>query len=531
MSRPTAQPRVGFAARDAAIVAALAALALVVFLPVRGFEFVNYDDPTYVADNPVVRAGLTWHGFTWAFGTFLSGNWHPLTWLSLMADVALFGVDPAGHHLVNVALHAANAALVFLVLARATGQRWRSALVAALFAVHPLHVESVAWISERKDLLSAFFGLLAVGAWVAYARRPSTGRYLAVAAALAAGLACKPMLVTLPVAFLLLDRWPLRRAAPARALLLEKAPLLLLSVASSAVTFVAQRSGGAVSSLGSVGVGARLANAVLSYGTYLARTVWPAGLAVVYPHPALTPAGMPWALVALSAVALLAISGFVAWQWSARPSLAAGWLWYLLTLVPVIGLVQVGPQGLADRYSYLPLIGIFVAIAWAIPDAAGRPARRTLAVGGALLAIAAAATAARVQTQYWRDSVTLFRRALAVTRDNATAQRNLGIAYLERRQYGPGIAALRESLRLMPGDAWAWMDLGVALSTTGDDAAAGRAFREAVRLRPDDGEVLFNFGVFSATVGETATARAVYARLLPLRPELAQELAARAGIR
>jgi tetratricopeptide (TPR) repeat protein len=252
---------------------------------------------------------------------------------------------------------------------------------------------------------------------------------------------------------------------------------------------------------------------------------------VVYPHPALTPAGMPWILVALSGVALLAISGLVAWQWSARPFLAAGWLWYLLTLVPVIGLVQVGPQGLADRYTYLPLIGIFVACAWTIPDATGRPLRRYLTVGGALLVIAVAAEAARVQTRYWRDSVTLFRRALAVTRDNATALRNLGIAYAERRQYEPGIAALRESLRLMPGDAWAWMDLGVALSTTGDNEAAGRAFREAVQLRPDDGDVLFNFGVFSAMVGEVATARAVYARLLLLRPELAEELATRAGIR
>lgn len=514
----------------AAIAVGLAALVTWVYLPVRGFEFVNYDDPSYVADNPIVRAGLTWHGLAWAFTTFLTGNWHPLTWLSHMLDVDLFGVDPGSHHLVNLALHAANSALLFLVLLRATAQRWRSALAAALFAVHPLHVESVAWISERKDLLSALFGLLAILAYVGYARRPSLGRYAAVAALLASSLACKPMLVTLPVALLLLDWWPLRRRAPLTALVREKVPLLLLVAASSAVTFLAQRSGGAVWTLEGLAIPARLANAVLSYGGYLAKAVWPTSLAVVYPHPALTPAGLPAARVALSAAVLVAVSLLVAWQRSARPFLACGWLWYLLTLVPVIGLVQVGPQGMADRYTYLPLVGIFVACVWALPDAVGTPLRRYAVALAALAAVGSAAIAARVQTRYWRDSLTLFSRALAVTQDNQTALRNLGVAYVERGQYERGIAALRASLRLMPGDALAWMDLGIALATVGDNAAAGQAFREAVQLRPDDGDVLFNFGIFSALQGEAGTARAVHARLRTLRPELAEQLASRAGI-
>jgi tetratricopeptide (TPR) repeat protein len=516
---------------DAAIAAAILALVACVFLQVRDFGFVNFDDPSYVSDNVVVRAGLTWRGLSWAFTSFHTGNWHPLTWLSLMLDVQLFGVDPGAHHLVNVALHAANALLLFAVLAAATGSRWRSALVAALFAVHPLHVESVAWISERKDVLSTLFGFACVGAYARYARAPSPGRYAAVAAAFVLSLAAKPMLVTLPLVLLLLDRWPLRRRERWLALLREKVPLLLASTASCAVTLVAQRAGGAVATSASLPLPARLENALVSLGSYLWKAVWPAPLAVVYPHPAFTSAGLASSAVVLSAVAVVAISAFAAWQRRARPAIAVGWIWFLVTLLPVIGLVQVGVQAMADRYTYVPLVGPFLAIAWLLPDASTAGVRRIALGAGCAAAVLAAAVTAYVQTACWRDSFTLFRHALAVTRENYTALRNLGIAHLEQGEVQQGIAALRESLRILPGDAWGWMDLGIGLSAAGDDDGAGAAFGEAYRLRPEDETVLYNVGTFAATHGQLGLAREIHETLMRVSPDLARQLAEHGALR
>jgi tetratricopeptide (TPR) repeat protein len=510
--------------------AALVTLVGFVFLQVARFGFVNFDDPRYVASNPIVQQGLTWRGLRWALTTFHTGNWHPLTWLSLMADVEILGGGARVHHLVNVALHAANAILLLAVLLDATGRPWRSALVAALFAVHPLHVESVAWISERKDLLSTAFGLLALLAYARYVRTRSRRWYGAVAVAFAASLAFKPMLVTFPLLLLVWDRWPLRRGDAWRALVFEKAPLFVLSLTSAVVTLVAQHRGGAVSEVASVSIAARMANAVVAYATYLARTVWPSGLAAIYPHPAMTSRGFaPLALVA-SLLLLLGLTALAIRERSDRPYLLAGWLWFLVALVPVIGIVQVGMQSMADRYTYLPLIGIFVALAWLVPEPVASSWKKAIAAAGCALVLLAAGLA-RVQAGYWRDSVTLFQHALAVTTHNAPALRNLGVAYVEQGQYPRGIDALRESLRLVPGDAWAWMDLGIALSSTGDNGAANEAFREAFRLRPDDENVLYNVGIFAAMTGHPEAVVQVHARLKERSPELADKLAERAGLR
>jgi len=507
----------------------LLVLVAVVYEEVRTFGLVNFDDPSYLSSNDVVQAGFTWAGVAWAFTTFHTGNWHPVTWLSFMADIDLFGRSPGGHHVVNVALHLANTLLVFHVLTSATRRPWRSALVAALFAVHPLHVESVAWISERKDLLSAFFGLAAIGAYVRYVRTRSRGWYLAVVALAAASLASKPMLVTLPALLLLLDRWPLGRSEPWRTLLVEKVPLVVLSGASSAVAIAAQSWGGAVSTLVSLSPAERVANAVASYGAYLWKAIWPTPLAVVYPHPAFTPAGLTATSVAAALVALVALCALAAWQRRARPYLAVGLAWYVVGLLPVIGFIQVGMQGMADRYTYLPLLGPFVAVAWALPERL--PSAPKIAVAaGCTLVVVALALVARVQTSYWSDSLTLFEHALSVTQDNATALRNAGVAHIERREYERGIAMLRQSLRVVPGDAWAWMDLGIALSTIGATDEASAAFREAFRLQPGDETVLFNVGIFAARQGDLAFVRQVHERLRQRDARLADELATLAGL-
>ena len=482
-------------------IAAIVALAAAIYFPVAGFGFVNFDDPTYLT---AARSQSP----AWAFATFHLGNFHPLTWLSLMADAQVFALGPGAMHVENVALHALNGALLFWLLWSATGDGWRSAIVAALFVAHPLHVESVAWIAERKDVLGTFFGLLAFGAYGKYARSRSARWYLACAGLLVASLLCKATLVTFPLLALLADVWPLRRRAAIR----EKVPLLAISALFGAIAVIAQQRGGAVASLSGIPVAARIGNAALACVAYLAKAAWPSSLAVVYPHPALSPQGLPWFAAAISALSLCALTA-LAWP---RPHLRAGWLFFLVALLPVIGLVQVGPQAMADRYTYLPLTGVFAAVVWSLPE-------WRVASGAAVAALAAVA---HVQVGYWRDSLTLFGHALAVTEDNGTALRNLGVAYLEQGDHARGIENLRESLRVAPGDAWAWMDLGIGLSSAGDDDAAGPAFRRAVELQPADAHVWFNYGVYLARRGDDGGLREVQARLSSLEPALAAQLAA-----
>jgi tetratricopeptide (TPR) repeat protein len=514
---------------------ALAALVALAYGAVGGLGFVNFDDPRYVFQNPHVQRGLTFEGVAWAFTTFHAGNWHPLTWLSHMLDVELFGLDPGPHHVVNAVLHGVATLLLFGLLRSATGRTWPSALVAALFAVHPLHVESVAWISERKDVLSAVFWMLATWAYVRHARRPGAARYAAVAAALALGLMSKPMVVTLPVALLLLDFWPLGRissAAPLRpqalALVREKAPLLALSLASGAVALLAQSRGGGVASLPALQASARIGNALLSCALYLGKTVWPARLAAVYPHPALGAGGMPaWAVLA-SALLAAALTALVLWQRRRRPVLAVGWLWYLVTLLPVIGLVQVGLQGMADRYTYLPLVGIFVALAWLAAEAAEASPRRRVVVATACVGVVlACAAVSRRQVETWRDSFTLFGHALEVTEGNWLALRNLGIAQQDAGRYAEAIASLERSLRLMPHDGQAWMNLGISYASARRYHDAAQCFQRAAEMRPDDDHVWFNLGIFYALTGQWDRVPEVERRLRDLSPEMAERLSRR----
>ncbi len=494
------------------LVAFVLAMAVgAVFSPTRHHDFLDrWDDDAYILDNPMVQGGLSAQGWVAAWTEFRTANWHPLTWLSHMLDVELYGLAPGGHHLTNVILHAAATVLLFLALFQMTGAVWRSAFVAALFGLHPLRLESVAWVSERKDVLSGVFWMLTLLAYAAYVRRPGVGRYLAVVASFALGLLSKPMLVTLPFVLLLLDYWPLQRTpllersesdasgserpAPGpgwRRLLLEKLPLLLLAAASCGVTLVAQRP--AVRSLESFPFAVRVGNAAVSYLRYLEMLVWPAKLATIYPHPGAELSGVR---IALAVGVLLAISLVAVHVRRRQPWALTGWLWYLGTLVPVIGLVQVGAQSHADRYTYLPSIGILLALTWAVPAFPPQRAwaRRTLAVTAAVLIGCAALTTARL-LPHWKNSRTLFERAIAVTQNNGVAERNLGILLWKeaRRDGKPGLLRdaerhLREALRIDPKDVPAMEGLGAALQDQPGIAPQreGLAWlRRAVAAEPD----------------------------------------------
>jgi hypothetical protein len=488
--------------------AVLPAIVLSLFLLVSGVywqvgehPFINLDDNMYVSGNPVVLRGLTLEGASWAFTTLHAGNWHPLTWLSHMLDVELFGAEPGWHHRMNMLYHLLGTELLFLVLWRMTGGVWQSAFVAALFGIHPLHVESVAWVAERKDVLSTLFWILTMGAYLRYARRPGTGRYLLTVVPFALGLMCKPMLVTLPFALLLLDWWPLGRAATADPpvpprwghrvrglprLVLEKVPLLVLSAVSCAITFHAQSGFGAVSPLEHIPFGSRISNALVSYVAYLGKAAWPASLSVYYPHPALSDSGIPAWKVAGAVALLCGLTILAIRHMDRRPYLGVGWLWYLGTLVPVIGVVQVGEQAMADRYTYVPLIGIFLAAAWGFTEAlAGWRLRKPAlaGIGGGL--ILAMGVTAWHQAGYWRDSTTLFTRSLEVTGKNWAIWNNLGISYARLGQLPQAINCYREALRQKSDFAEAWYNLGVGCDKLGEVRQAIGYYREALRIRPD----------------------------------------------
>jgi len=519
--------------RTALLAAGLAAVAAAVYLAGGGLRtFVNLDDNEYVYENPIVRGGLSREGIRWAFTAFHSGNWHPLTWLSHMLDVSLFGLDPRWHHATSVALHGLTTALLFLALYRLTGARWRSAFVAALFAVHPLHVESVAWVAERKDVLAGLFFALVLLAYERYARRGGPARFGAVVLLAALGLMAKPMLVTIPCVLLLLDFWPLgriRRAAattgpgrPPTSWLrpaLEKLPLFGLSAASAVVSILAQRAGGAIPGLSELTLGARLANAALSYVRYLGQTLWPFSLAVYYPYVAEVSA---WRLCAALLV-LAAISAAAFRQRRLRPHVAVGWCWYLGMLVPVIGIVQVGGQAMADRYTYLPLIGVFLAFAWSLP----KPGRSrgvfalppTAAVAGTLVVLLAGASV--IQAGYWRDAQTLYRHALTVTSGNWLAHANLGVTLIADKRYEEAIGHLREAARLQPNYDLAYNNLGVAVGALGRFAEAETFYRRAVEISPRYYEAHFNLANACANQGKNAEALAAYRQALAIRPEAA----------
>jgi tetratricopeptide (TPR) repeat protein len=495
-----------------------------VYLPVREYGFLLYDDPNYVSENKIVQSGLTWAGIKWAFTTFHASNWHPLTWLSHMLDCQLFGPSPGAHHLINVLFHAANAVVLLILLFRMTGAFAPAAFVAALFALHPLHVESVAWISERKDVLSTLFGLLALMAYWRYTKRNQPRQLWLALMFYALSLMAKPMLVTLPFVMLLLDWWPLRRVSSSdsrvpswKGLFVEKAPFFLLSAVSCVLTFLAQR-GEAVAPLEQLPVATRLANAAASYVRYLAKTIWPIDLAV--PYPMLS--GPPWPLV-LTAVILLAATSLYIWTVRMRrPYLLVGWLWYLGTLVPVIGLVQVGGQAMADRYSYFPLLGIFVAVAFAFKDLLVR-----FRIGAAVPATAAALilvaclVVTRHQLQFWRDSESLFTHSLAVTEDNPYAHINLGVLLEEEGRNDKALEHYREAVRIAPHIPALHNNLANLLDKMGKADEALTQYQEALRLQPDAPAVHLNLAASLVKLGRYDEAIQHYieaARLTPSDP-------------
>jgi tetratricopeptide (TPR) repeat protein len=486
----------------AAVGVALVVVTLGVFGSVLPKTFINYDDDVYVTANPHVQQGLSWSSIAWALTTTEASNWHPLSWLSHMLDVQLYGLDAAKHHWTSLLLHAANTALLFLVFVRMTGALWRSAFVAALFALHPLHVESFAWIAERKDVLSTFFWMLTLAAWLRFLDARSAGRYAAVVVLYALGLMAKPMLVTLPFTLLLLDVWPLGRWTPSwLGLVREKAPLFAMSAASCVVTAVAQRKGGALQGLEHFPFADRLANAIASCAIYLGKTVWPASLAVFYPHPHIE---LPSLAVAGSALAIAGLTFLAIKTARSYRFVAFGWLWYLGTLVPVIGLVQVGGQGMADRYTYVPLIGIFVATAWGAGAAAetNRQVRNAAAIA-ACASIVVLAVLSRAQLATWADRETLFRHALAVTSDNWVAHHNLGTVLFNQGKPDEAIVHLTETLRLQPSYTEAHYNLGLALERTGKHAEAIAQFERALQLRPTLAKAHNNIAIILAGEGRT----------------------------
>ncbi len=517
----------------AAVVAVgLALLILAAYAPLWKNGFVEFDDDVYVTENPWVAGGLSGRAVAWAFTSIYAFNWHPLTWLSHLADVSLYGLDPRGHHFTSLLIHLANSILVFLVLAAMTGSRWRSALVAAIFAVHPLHVESVAWAAERKDVLAGFFGLLALGAYRRYLARPGARRYLPVLLCLILGLLSKPVLVTLPFVLLLLDYWPLNRFSPGRigaartrrtaaCLLGEKLPLMLAVAASSVVTYLVQRRTGAMETAETFPLAGRAANAAMSYLAYLRQSAWPVGLAYFYPHRGL---GGGWGKPLLAGLTLAAVT-FLVWRARRRPSLAVGWLWFLGSLVPVIGLVQVGTQGMADRYMYLPLLALAVAVAWGLPEPVLPAGRWAAVVAAPLLLVALASLTAR-QTGYWRDDLSLSGHALRVTKDNWMALNDYGALLARRGRTDEAMRYYRESVRIKPDYSRALFNLGLALEEKGEWPEAVQRLTEAVRSDPQLEEArrelakaTNNLGVALARRGEWEEARSRFLEAVRLQPE------------
>jgi protein O-mannosyl-transferase len=544
----------------------LAVAVFLVFGQTLRYDFVNYDDDQYFYANPQVQHGLTWRGVAWAFQTTYAANWHPLTWLSLMLDAEIFGSDPAGPHLTNVILHAVNTVLLFLLLRRLTGAHWRSAMVAALFAIHPLHVESVAWVSERKDVLSGLFFMLTL---LCYAKAVTSGRWQvtrtdgqvarikAAPASImsrvtchrsrycwlallffALGLMSKPMLVTVPFVLLLLDYWPLGRVtsdkwrvtrfripvpqlhpeclrgSPHNHLLLEKLPFLVLAAASCVVTFVAQK--GAVQPLAHISLGIRAVNATVSYVRYLYKMFWPVNLAIPYPHHGY----WPFWVFGLSAALILAAVLFAIQFRRKFPFLIMGWFWYLGMLVPTIGLVQVGMQSMADRYTYLPLIGMFILLVWGIGEVFKRWLLPAGVIWGMAMLVLGACTARTLdQLQYWKSSETLFLHAAVVTKGNYTAHYNLGEYYFNKGRLDEAIDNYRKAIQIRPSYDDALNNLGTTLALKGELDEAIARIRESIHYRPDKADAYYNLGNVFVMQHKLDEAVAAYSNALRLKPD------------
>ena len=531
--RPSAPPpasRPAFSGAGISLCIGLAAITLAAYAPVRQFAFVSLDDPQYVTANPIVAQGLTWSGLWWALTAGNKFYWHPVTWFSHMLDVQLYGMNAGAHHVTSLVIHVASSVLLFGVLHRMTAAPGRSAFVAALFALHPLHVESVAWVAERKDVLSTFFWMLTVWAYLAYVERPRWRRLVVVMLLFACGLMAKPMVVTLPFVLLLLDYWPLgrvRAAGQASAwmpLVREKIPLFALAVVSSVITVLVQRDAGAVVSLDALPLGTRAGNAAVSYLAYVRDMLWPSRLAVFYPFVA-----QPLLTVAMAAVTI-AVAAVIAWRTAPRlPYLRVGLLWYVGTLLPVIGLIQAGGQARADRFTYVPLIGLFIVVAWGIADIgrALRAPKIALQVAGGLVIVACAAMTTK-QVGYWRNNVSLWGRAVQVTSKNYRAENHFGVALSDEGKLDEAIEHYSAAIAIWPNYAEAHNNLGTARVDQGKTDDAVHEFSEAVRIKPNDPTFHYNLAVVLSESGRTPEAleeMRIALRLRPGDPALVRALA------
>ena len=497
-------------------------LTVAVFWPVARFAFVTYDDPWFVTENSAVLSGLTWSGMRWAWENAYLGTGGPLTWLSHMADVQCFGLAAGWHHLTSLAFHALNGLLLYVFLARATSRVYESAIVAALFAVHPLHVESVAWVAQRKDVLSTFFWILAMGAYVSYARRPRPASYAAVLALHACGLLAKPMVATFPFVLLLLDVWPLNRWPMAhwdwsrvRRLLVEKLPLLVLSVVSLLATLQAQRQIGAVAESAALPISVRLANAVVSYVAYLRAFFWPSGLVPFYPYDVSIPAWLvAGSLLLLSALTLAGVALL-----RRLPAVPVGWAWYLGTLVPVIGIVQVGGHRMADRFTYVPSIGFFLAVVWGAAAVVRRLRVPRVATGALVfVALAVLAVAARAQVWVWQDSLSLWQHAVSVFPDDPKSLASLADSHAQAGQLTEAVSEYRRALEIDPGMPKVHNNFGLALRKLGDWDGARAAFSEALLLNPNYAAAHTNLASLLVARGEMESAYRHYHEAIRLDP-------------
>ena len=489
----------------------------IAYMQVLKYGFItSFDDTKYLTSNWNIKAGLTKESIVWAFSTSYASNWHPVTWLSHMLDYELYGMEPFGHHLTSLIFHITNTLLLFGVLLKMTGALWRSGLVAVLFALHPLNVESVAWVSERKNVLSTFFLLLTLWAYVKYVDKKNAGNYLLVILFLALGLMSKPMLVTLPFVLLLLDFWPLKRFSEVRPtrLILEKVPLFILLIGSCVTTFIAQRSGGAIRSSEFSSLYFRIANALVSYFDYLRNMLWPSGLSVFYPHPGnALPIWKPLACtIVLVVVTIWVVKGI-----RRAPYLAVGWFWYLGTLVPVIGIVQVGEQAMADRYTYVPLIGIFIAIAWSLPEQIKTRKEKLLPIlSGIVISLLIALT--WIQVSHWKNSITLFKHAINVTDTKylgvATIHAFLGDAYHREGELGVAISEFKKSLDLDPSNLYSLNNLAATLAEQGNLKEGLGYAQKLSRLQPDYTPGLITMGNILEETGKLDQAQIYYEQVL-----------------
>ena len=511
-------------------------LIIAILIPYRqaiNLDFVGYDDELYVTENFNVQKGFTVKGIKWAFTTFHAGNWHPVTWLSHMLDCELYGLNPTGHHWTNVQFHIANTLLLFFILQQMTGALWRSALVAALFALHPLHVESVAWIAERKDVLSAFFGLLSIAAYCRYVENPRIINYLLIILLLGLGLMAKPMLVTLPFVFLLLDLWPLQRfkfrqnaytgaveffgfKAILR-LIGEKIPLFALVVVASTLTFIAQQSEGAVKALEVLSLKVRVANALVSYVSYVLKAIWPSNLAIFYPHPGNSlPA---WQIIVAALLIIVAVF-FSMRTLKKYPYVAVGLFWYLGTLVPVIGLVQVGNQAMADRYTYIPLIGLFIIISWGAFDFLKKwHYHTTILILSAISIICVLAVCTFLQLGYWQNGITLFKHAIKVTNKNCVAHNNLGVLLSKEEKFDEAVFHYDEVLKIKPNNSRALYNKGCALRYKRDLDKAAFFFKESLKIKPDNAETHNELAYILFVQGKPDEAILHYRNVLKIKPD------------